>query len=197
MNHGTDHGIRLKHAQAVTAVCAGILALTACQSSTQSSSDKTVATEYRKFEHQPSDRDRPDVELQEEALVGLDDHYFRRLGVHGSTGFYMARTDHENTTTQELCFIIVDTDHDEAETKCVGPDELGNMVVHLDTASLGEPTEAFLVPDQIQLELPEGWARIRNNVVIITDPDNAPEEVDGQLSGTTDWEDVTLQRTSD
>ena len=191
MDHGIYRRTRLK--QIITAVCAGTLALTACQSQTQSSSDKTVATEYRQFEREPSDRDRPEVEFQEEPLVDLDDHYFRHLGVHGSTDFYMARTDYQGTTAQGLCFIAVNNQHEDA-TNCVSPDELDHMVVHLDAASLGDPAEAFLVPDETQLELPEGWDRVRDNVVIVTDPKKAATEVEGRVPGVTDWEDVTLER---
>lgn len=108
----------------------------------------------------------------------------------------MARTNHEGTTTQGLCFIAVDNDLHAAESNCAGPDELDNMVLQLDTVSLSAPVEAFLVPDETKLELPEGWARIRNNVVVITDPQHASQEVDGQLPGKIDWEDFMLQRNS-
>lgn len=187
---------QLNRTKLAVGLCTGVLALTACQSPTDSPPDKTVGTEYRQFERQPSERDVPDVELHDDALIGLDDHYFRHLGVHDSTNFYMARTNHENTTAQGLCFLAVEDSENTAESDCRGPDELDNMVLRLNVTSDSEPVEAFLIPDETQLDLPEGWDRVRDNVVIVTDPQHAPEEVEGQLPGAADWEDFTLQRQS-
>lgn len=197
MNLNFVQRIQLNRTKIGVGLCIGALALTACESSTPESADKTVATEYRKFENQPSDLDVPDVELHEDVLTGLDDHYFRHLGAHEPIDFYMARTNHDGTTTQGLCFIAVNNNQRHpAETICSIPDELEDMVLQLDIGALGGPNEAFLVPDETKLDLPHGWERIRDNVVIITDPQDAPQEVDGQLPGTNDWEDFTLQRHS-
>lgn len=109
----------------------------------------------------------------------------------------MARTDHEGTTTQGLCFIAVENESDAAEARCAGPGDLDNMVLHLDVDSFNEPIEAFQVPDEAQFDLPEGWSQIRPNVVVITDPQNAPAEVEGQLPDFTGgWENFTLERSS-
>lgn len=148
------------------------------------------------FAHAPRDADVPDVELAESELSDLDDHYFRHLGVRGSLDFYMARTDHDGTTAQGLCFIAVNDELEAAETNCLAPDDLDNMVVALDPTSLGAPGDAFLIPDDTQLQLPAGWAQIRRNIVLVTDPQQAPQEVEGQLSGTADWENFTLQQSS-
>lgn len=147
------------------------------------------------FENQPRDNDVPEIDLDEDALTNLDDHYFRYLGAHGSTDFYMARTDHDGTTTQGLCFIAVDNDTDAAETHCAGPDDLDDMVLQLDTAALGSADEAFLMPDEAELELPEGWSQIRRNVVVITDPEAAAQEAEGTLPDPTGgWENFTIER---
>lgn len=183
--------IRRNRVKVISGLCVGFLALTGCQSSP----DKSVTTEYRMFENQPRDNDVPEVDLDEDALTNLDDHYFRYLGVHGSTDFYMARTDHDGTSAQALCFIAVDNDADGAETNCAGPDDLENMVLQLDTAALGSADEAFLVPDEAELELPEGWSQIRRNVVVITDPEAAAQEAEGTLPDLTGgWENFTIER---
>lgn len=148
------------------------------------------------FETQPSARDVPSIELRKEVLQDLEDHYFRYLGVNGLTEFYMARTNHDDTITQGLCFIAVETTVDIEESKCTAPEELGNMVLQLESEDFSTPLEAFLVPDNTQLELPEGWSRIRNNVVIVTDPHNAPQEIEGKLAGPAGPEKFTLQRGS-
>lgn len=190
------HHLELNRADIIAALCTGVVMLTAC-GSTQSSPDKTVTTEYHRFENQPQDDDVPDAELDEEVLTDLDDHYFRHLGVHESTEFYMARTDHEDTTTQGLCFIAVDNDSDMTASECAGPDELNDMVLHLNADAFSTPVEAFLVPDEAQLELPEGWSQIRTNVVLVTDPQDAPAAVEGQLPDAAGGSyDFTLERTS-
>src|SRR5699024_9600726 len=100
------HRLETNRIQTVSALVTGAFLLTACGSSP----DTTVTTEYYRFADQPQDNDVPDAELDEDVLTGLDDHYFRRLGVRDSTEFYMARTDHEETTSQGLCFIAVEHD---------------------------------------------------------------------------------------
>lgn len=174
----------------ITGVCASALALTACQ--TDTAPEHTVTSEYIRFtdQPQPSENDIPDAVLDEPVLSNIEDHYFRYLGVHSSTEFYMARTDHDDTVAQGLCFIAVDTKADEATSECKAPDELDPMVLQLDT-----PVEAFLIPDHADLELPEGWSQVRTNVVVVTDPDIAPEEADMRLTNNRDfWETFTLQR---
>lgn len=75
--------------------------------------------------------------------------------------------------------------------------ELDNMVLHLHADSFSPPVEAFLVPDEAQLDLPEGWTRIRPNIVMITDPDNAPDGIEGQRPDYAGGsEDFTLERSS-
>lgn len=191
------HQLGMNRTRAITALAAGVLLLTACDSSTQSTPEQTVTTEYRKFEHQPQDTDVPSAELDEDVLTDLDDHYFRHLGVRDSTEFYMARTDHEDTTAQGLCFIAVERDSEMTVSQCAGPDELDDMVLHLYADAFSSPVEAFLVPDEAQLELPEGWSQIRRNIVLVTDPQNAPTAVQGQLpdyaGGSNDF---TLERAS-
>lgn len=191
------HQLGTNRTKAITALATGVLLLTACDSSMQSSPEKTVTTEYRKFENQPQDHDVPAAELDEDVLTDLDDHYFRHLGVRDSTEFYMARTDHEDTTTQGLCFIAVEHDSETTAAQCAGPDELDDMVLHLHAEAFSPPVEAFLVPDEAQLELPEGWSQIRRNIVLVTDPQNAPTAVEGQLpdyAGGSD--DFSLERSS-
>lgn len=190
---------RSKATKAVTVLGLGIMASTACQAAPE----RTVLTEYTLFEREPSERDVPEVDMAEAALTDLEDHYFRHLGVHGSTDFYMARTDHEDTTTQGLCFMAVDSVDDTEDSTCVGPDaleggDLTDMVVHLDTSSGDGPSDAFLVPDDARFDdMPEGWSHIRNNVVVVTDPQSAPEGVEGQIpSGQDTWDEFTLQRDS-
>lgn len=187
------HRLETNRIKTVSALVTGAFLLTACGSSP----DTTVTTEYHRFADQPQDNDVPDAELDEDVLTDLDDHYFRRLGVRDSTEFYMARTDHEETTSQGLCFIAVEHDSETTASQCAGPDELDDMVLHLHAKSFSPPVEAFLVPDEAQLDLPEGWTRIRPNIVMITDPDNAPKEVEGQRPDYAGGsEDFTLERSS-
>jgi hypothetical protein len=174
----------------IAALCVSAVVLTACQSPTASSPDQTVTTEYRVFANAPNDNDLPDVELDEPALEGIEDHYFRYLGVRGPTEFYMARTDHDDTVTQGLCFIAVDTETNEATSKCHGPDDLEPMVIHLEN-----PVEAFLIPDDTHIdELPEGWSQARRNVIVVTEPDTAPDEAEVQLPSSDMPPEYTLQR---
>lgn len=174
----------------VAVLCGCSLVLTACQSSTESSPEQTVTTEYRVFANAPSENDIPEVELDEPELEDIEEHYFRYLGVRGATEFYMARTDHDDTVAQGLCFIAVDTETDEATSQCHGPDELDPMVIHLDA-----PVEAFLIPDDTQIdELPEGWSQARRNVVIVTEPDTARNEAEVLLPGSDMPTEFTLQR---
>lgn len=183
---------RQQATQIITGGCAAVLALTACQSPSESAPDQSVTTEYRQFANQPQPNynDIPAVELDEPAVEEIEDHYFRYLGVRGATEFYMARTDHEEKVAQGLCFIAVDTEADDATTQCKGPDELDPMVIRVDT-----PVEAFLIPDDSQVdELPEGWTQVRTNVVVVTDPDVAPPEADILLPGSELPEEHTLQR---
>ncbi len=142
------------------------------------------------FANAPSDNDLPDVELNEPALEAIEDHYFRYLGVRDATEFYMARTDHEDTVTQGLCFIAVATESDEASSKCHGPDDLDPMVIHLKS-----PVEAFLIPDDTHVEqLPEGWSQTRRNVIVVTEPDIAPDEAEVLLPNSDMPTEYTLQR---
>ena len=183
--HPSSRRLRCK---IIAALGIGGVALAACQSPTASSPEQTVTTEYELFANAPSGHDIPDVELDEPVLEDIEEHYFRYLGVRSATEYYMARTDHEDTVTQGLCFIAVDTETSEANSKCHGPDELDPMVIHLET-----PVEAFLVPDNTHVEdLPEGWSQARRNIIVVTEPDTAPEEAEVQLpnSGT----EFTLQR---
>jgi len=171
-------------------LCVSAAVLTACQSPTASSPEQTVTTEYRVFANAPSDNDLPDVELDEPALEDTEDHYFRYLGVRGAVEFYMARTDHEDTVTQGLCFIAVHTETDEASSKCHGPDDLDPMVIHLET-----PVEAFLIPDETHVEeLPEGWSQARRNVIVVTEPDIAPDEAEVLLPSSDMPTEYSLQR---
>lgn len=158
----------------ITGLCLSTLVLAACQSPTASSPEQTVTTEFYAFSAEPTHNDIPVVELNEPVLTDVEDHYFRYLGVRGSAEFYMARTDHEDTVAQGLCFIAVDTEIGEATTTCKGPDELDPMVLQLDT-----PVEAFLIPDNTQVDdLPEGWSQARRNVIVVTEPDVAPTEAE-------------------
>lgn len=166
------------------------IVLTACQSPTESIPEQTVTTEYRAFANAPSENDIPEMEFDEPLLEDIEDHYFRHLGVRGATEFYMARTDHEDTVTQGLCFIAVDTKTDEATSKCHGPDELDPIVIHTDT-----PVEAFLIPDDTQVdELPEGWSQARRNIIVVTDPDTAADEAEVLLPSSDLPTEFTLQR---
>ena len=174
----------------IAGLCVSSVVLAACQSPTASGPEQTVTTEYRVFANAPSDNDLPGVDLDEPALEDIEDHYFRYLGVRGATEFYMARTDHEDTVTQGLCFIAVDTETDEGTSKCHGPDELDPMVIHLET-----PVEAFLIPDDTHVEeLPEGWSQARRNVIVVTEPDTASEEAEVQLPSSGMPTEFTLQR---
>lgn len=183
--------IRLPRAHIAIGMCAGALALTACQSGTDDAVAQSVTAQYYMFAGEPSENDIPDVELDDPALEDTEDHYFRYLGVHGSTEFYMARTDHEETVAQGLCFIAVDTETDEPTTACKGPDELDPMVVQVDT-----PVEAFLIPDGTHIdELPEGWAQVRTNVLAVTEPDVAADEAEVMLPVDSEPpQEYTLQR---
>ncbi|NWN87905.1 MAG: hypothetical protein HLX51_05095 [Micrococcaceae bacterium] len=172
----------------VTGVCASVLVFTACQ--TDTTPEHSVTSEYLRFTEQPRENDIPDVALNEPALNNIADHYFRYLGVNGSTEFHMARTDHDDTVAQGLYFIAVDTETDDATSQCHGPNDLEPMVVQLDT-----PVEAFLIPDDTHVdELPEGWSQVRRNVVVITEPERAPEEAEVWLQGAGTREAHTLQR---
>jgi len=174
----------------IAGLCVSSVALAACQSPSASSPEQTVTTEYRVFANAPSDNDLPDVELDEPILENVEDHYFRYLGVREATEFYMARTDHDDTVTQGLCFIAVNTETDEATSKCHGPDDLEPMVIHLET-----PVEAFLIPDDTHVEeLPEGWSQARRNVIVVTEPDTAPKEAEVQLPSSGMPTEFTLQR---
>lgn len=143
------------------------------------------------FANEPSDSDIPDVELDEPALSAVEDHYFRYLGIRGATEFYMARTDHDDTVAQGLCFIAVDTDADDnTTTTCKGPQELEPMVLQL-----GPPVEAFLIPDETRVDnLPEGWSQARRNVVVVTEPEVAPDDAEVRLPGPELPEEYILQR---
>ncbi len=174
----------------IAGLCVSSVALAACQSPTASSPERTVTTEYRVFADAPSENDLPDVDLDEPALKDIEDHYFRYLGVRGATEFYMARTDHKETVTQGLCFIAVDTETDEASSKCHRADDLDPMVLHLET-----PVEAFLIPDDTHVEqLPEGWSQTRRNVIVVTEPDTAPDEAEVLLPNSDMPTEYTLQR---
>jgi hypothetical protein len=185
--HPSSRRLRCK---IIAALGIGGVALAACQSPTASSPEQTVTTEYELFANAPSGHDIPDVELDEPVLEDIEEHYFRYLGVRSATEYYMTRTDHEDTVTQGLCFIAVDTETGEANSKCHGPDELGPMVIHLET-----PVEAFLVPDNTHVEdLPEGWSQARRNVIVVTEPDTAPDEAEVQLPSSGMPTEFTLQR---
>lgn len=181
-----------KHSRSkfIAGFCVSAVVLTACQSPTESGPERTVTTEYRAFTNSPHNNDIPDVELDEPVLEDIEDHYFRYLGLRDATKFYMARTDHEDTVTQGLCFIAVDTETNDATSTCRGPEDLDPMVIHLET-----PVEAFLIPDDTHVEeLPEGWSQARRNVVVVTEPDTAPDEAEVLLPSSGMPTEYTLQR---
>ncbi|OAV53971.1 hypothetical protein [Enteractinococcus helveticum] len=163
--------------------------LTACQAAPET----TVVNEYGVFSHQPTEEDVPAVVLDDEALQGVDDHYFRYLGDRETIDFYMARTNPDETT-QGLCFIAVHADRDKAMSNCVGPEDIDDMIVPLDATTMGAPGQAFLIPDNAHIDLPAGWTKIRPNIVMVTDPDTAVDQVEGQLPANMGQEDFTLHR---
>lgn len=190
MTRNINRSLPAGRIKAATGVLTAALVLGGCGADP----DRTVLMDYRLFTNQPQDSDVPDVELTEDVLTDLDEHYFRKVGEDEAIEFFAARTDHEDDARQGLCLIAVDVDIDDADANCAEPDELDEATVGLYASSLSQPVEAFLVPDETQLEPPEGWDQISDNVVVITDSESAQQEIGGQLPSDSGWEDFTLER---
>lgn len=180
----------------MTVVTAGLLALTACDSSP----DRAVLNEYEVFIQQPDETDSLDAEVVAKALPDVEVSHIRRVGADGPTEFYAALfedpdTDPGQVPEQGLCFIVLGDAHDVAESACRPPDELEVPIVKLHVHDVAEPIEAFLMPDEATIEkMPSGWVQISPNVVVVSDTQNAQNEVNGILADRN--EEFTLKRDS-
>lgn len=157
----------------------------------------SVAHEYHRFGHEPEERDVPDLLPAESALDGLDQHYFRHIGVKQDTQFYLARTNHDETTQQGLCFFAINHESQQSVSTCVTPDEiqvLDDLILGLDVSGMGLPAEAFLVPDTVELELPAGWSQHRQNLVLVTEPERASSTAQGRFMYSPGLDSFTLDR---
>lgn len=145
----------------------------------------------------------PDAELEDPLLVDLDDEYFRLVGRYSSTVFHAALINHHDGDSaddlnQGLCLIAVDPDRQAVTSHCESPSDPENPTIRLAADDERGPLEAFLVPDELEFDVPTGWSRTNTNIVVIDDPGSAPEETTGTLPGFGIWNDsdVILERES-
>lgn len=180
----------------MTAVAAGLLALTACDSSPV----RAVLNEYEVFTQPPDETDSLDAEVVAKVLPGLETTHIRRVGSDGSAEFYAAlfedpETEPGQVPEQGLCFIVMDNGRDVAESACQPPDDLEVPIMKLHVDDATDPVEAFLLPDEATIEkMPPGWVQISPNVVVVSDAQNAQNEVSGILANRN--EEFTLKRDS-
>ncbi|WBL20459.1 hypothetical protein [Citricoccus sp. NR2] len=158
--------------------------------------------DYEVFTREPRNTDVPEMEFDESSLNDLDEAYFRHVGRYASTMFYAALVNEQGGSSEEdsgqgLCFIALDGDDGTAATTCKAANELDapTLSMTVQDSSHGD-LDTFLVPDQLDIDLPDGWARTNTNVVIVPDPDASEQSVTGSLSGRGIWDDkdIILER---
>lgn len=198
MGDDSHRAASLKGAAAITGIFACALVVSACASEPE----RAAIADYETFTREPRDSDVPEAEFDESPLNELEDSYFRQVGRYESTIFYAAVSNQHDAASDEqtgqgLCFIALDSDDGSTSTSCKDPSQLDNPTISLSVQDSSHGTmDAFLVPDQLDIDLPDGWTRTNTNVVIVPDPDTGDQEVTGSLSGRGIWDDqeITLTR---
>ncbi len=94
---------------------------------------------------------------------GVKSDTARLIGEVQTTNFYVA-TDVVNN----VCLIVVDDIQQFTASTCAPPDFVSQEGLALKSVYLGKSTEAFLVPDDVTVQLPAMWKRISENLVVVT-----------------------------
>ncbi|MGO1184347.1 MAG: hypothetical protein ACTHZ5_15530 [Micrococcaceae bacterium] len=151
----------------------GATLITACSDQTP----EPVMNEYQVFTQESSDTDVENLERVRNLVDDLDENTLRQVGTDGDTRFYTALStpDDDEAEGETLCFIIDHGGDDAAAASCPSTADLEAPVVWLWSQSTQGSVEAYLVPDQQGLDLPEGWRQIGPNVLVLEDSEDTAE----------------------
>lgn len=140
---------------------------------------RAVMNDYQVFSEKPP-ADDPELHERFQGFASeLDVSTLRQVGsdrdVRFFTGLAKADTDHDETSPDRLCFIIDHGPDSAAPMTCPSIEGSAPPVAWLWSSTTTGSVEAYLVPDQNQLDLPEGWRQVSPNVLVINNSETVAD----------------------
>ncbi|WBL18369.1 hypothetical protein [Citricoccus sp. NR2] len=136
---------------------------------------RAVMNDYLVFSQESPEDDAELLERFQGFASDLDLSTLRQVGSDGDVRFFtgMATTETEveadssDIAADQLCFIIDHGPDSAASMTCPTIEGSEQPVAWLWSSTTTGSVEAYLVPDQNQLDLPEGWRQISPNILVI------------------------------
>lgn len=172
------------------ALSASVFILSGCSSPP----DRGATDDYPVFDQEATEQDVPAIAHSQDlaADMELPADEVRWVGHHEQTDFYATLgPSAAQEDSQVVCFIIAAHELEVAGASCsTDPYDPVEPTVNTRVGSPGGAVQAFLIPTNTQLQDADGWERVSDHVVVLTDPAAQPE-LAGTVANDTD---IVLQR---